>query len=294
MTPTAQTFSTTIQGETAWVHDPSFSAGYFHTYDALPAGAAEPHKIHVFLPRGYAGACARYPVAYFNDGDTTFFPDGPVHKSWELADVLAARAATGGRPVIVVAVRPNDRDREYTHVPWLPGRTCCGLAAYVDYLSTQVKPFVDAAYRTQPGPASTVIVGSSHGGLASFYAAATRPEVFGAAVAMSSSFWVGVDGVGGTSPLETSALAGGMGAAFDAARPTLYLDWGLVRDGGAHNALIEEAATRRGREMRDLLVTRHGYQIGQDLFVVEDPAGEHDEGSWGRRIGHALDLVLPP
>ena len=43
-------------------------------------------------------------------------------------------------------------------------------------------------------------------------------------------------------------------------RLKIYLDWGLVREGGFHNAFIEERATARGREMRELLVQDFGYQ----------------------------------
>lgn len=45
--------------------------------------------------------------------------------------------------------------------------------------------------------AVTAIIGSSHGGLAAFYIAASYPEKFGIVGAMSSSFGAGLD-FGGT------------------------------------------------------------------------------------------------
>jgi predicted alpha/beta superfamily hydrolase len=290
--PRPASFPARLAGQDAWIHDERSSAGYFHTYDALNLGG-DTRRVHVFLPRSYPGGCATYPVVYMHDGNAVFFP-GPVGKTWDVQRVLEqAYAAQQLREVIVVAVHPIDRDREYTHVPWLPGRACCDLPRYTDYLADALKPFVDGAYRTERGPAQTVIVGSSHGGLAAFYAATVRGDVFGRAIAMSSSFWVGLDALTVGGPLSSSALMQAAGPGL-ASRPRLYLDWGLVRSGGTHNSLIEARATTRGREMADLLRQSHAYTPGVDLLTVEDPRGEHDEDSWHRRLGPALSFILGP
>lgn len=293
--PRSASFPARLAGQAGWIHDEGFPAGYFHTFDALKLTASEtPRKVHVFLPRSYTTGCKRYPVVYFGDGDTTFFPGGAANKTWDAAAVLAREYAVRSMPeVIVVAVHPLEREREYTHVPWLTGRACCGLPAYTAWLADTLKPFIDGAYRTLDGPADTVVVGSSHGGLASFWAATTRPDVFGRAIAMSSSLWAGLDSVTVGGPLDGSALLQAAGPGL-ASRPRLYVDWGLVRTGGVHNSVIEERATARGRELRQLLQAKYGYTLGADLFVVEDPQGEHDELSWGRRLGPALVSTFAP
>ena len=292
----------TLGGQTAWYHDEGFAAGYFHTYDALDVakGTTPAHKVNVFLPRGYeADKSKRYPVVYMNDGTTAFFPGGPANKSWRTADALAILYQCGAiDEVIVAAVWPVDRNQEYTHAAWQDGTTCCGVAAYGDYLAGPLKGFLDAQYRTRPERAFTTIVGSSHGGLAAFHVAATHGATFGHAVAMSSSFWVGLDfkpsTIGG--PLASSALLAATAPTLDDAslRPRLWLDWGLVREGGEHNSVTEAFATTRGREMRDLLVASHGYVVGSTLSWVEDPAGQHDEDSWARRLPMALRAALAP
>ncbi len=300
--PKTTSFSIVVSGQTAWVHDDQKSAGYFHTYDALvPKSGTEAHKVHVFLPRGYSGGgCKRYPVIYMNDGNTSFWPGGSANKTWGVAEVLAdAYAKRTVREVIVVAIEPVERNREYTHTPWLLGEACCGASVYAAFLADAVVPFVDAAYRTKKGRADTFVLGSSHGGLSAFYVSTRRPEVFGGAIAMSSSFWVGQDdrvtgSIGG--PLSGSALIAQVGPNLTASnKPRLYLDWGLVRDGGFHNAIIEERATVRGREMATLLEgAPYGYVRDRDLFTVEDPKGEHEEISWGRRLGRALATIVGP
>lgn len=75
-------------------------------------------------------------------------------------------------------------------------------------------------------------------------------------------------------------------------RLKIYLDWGLVREGGFHNSFIEERATARGREMRDILVKDFGYRENENLFVVEDPTGEHTEESWSSRMENALKIFF--
>jgi len=290
--PRAASFPARLAGQDAWIHDERSAAGYFHTYDALTLGP-DTRKIHVFLPRSYPAGCQRYPVLYMHDGDAVFFP-GPVGKTWDVQRVLEqAYAAQQIREVIVVAVHPLEREREYTHVPWLPGHACCGLPTYTDYLADVLKAFVDGAYRTDSGPQQTIIAGSSHGGLAAFYAATVRGDVFGRAIAMSSSLWVGLDSITVGGPLSTSALMQASAPGL-AARPRLYLDWGLIRTGGTHNSLIEARATARGREMAGLLQQSYGYVPGVDLLTVEDPQGEHDEDSWRRRLGPALQFILRP
>jgi pimeloyl-ACP methyl ester carboxylesterase len=237
---------------------------------------------------------------YMNDGETAFWPGGGGGKSWRVQDVLATLYAQRRlRQVLVVAIVPVDRDREYSHVEVAPDRGCCGADRYVRYLTEGVRPFVHASYRALRDRQSTLIVGSSRGGLSAFYLATRRPDVFGHAIGMSSSFWAGLDPVfGGSYPggsLLTAPLLSQVQATLHdrALRPRLWIDWGLVRTGGHHNRVIEEAATRRGRELLQILTGTFGYAQGREVFAQEDPLGEHDERSWGRRLHDALPALWP-
>lgn len=291
--PGPASYPFTLGGQSAWSHDDGFSAGWFHTYDGLQvAGPGDmPRQVHVFLPRDYDPCGPGYPVVYMNDGNTTFWKGGIGDKTWDVATTMGQLYAAQAVPeVIVVAIVPLDREREYTHTDWEPGHDCCGVEQYTGYVADHVKAFIDDNYRTRPGPETTAIIGSSHGGLASFYMANRRPDVFGKAGCLSSSFWAGLDPVqGGTysgGPLSTSLLIGDVAAGLTdaAARPRLWIDWGLVRTGGSQNSGIEAAATTRGHEMVGLLEGTYGYAEDDDVFWYEDPLGEHDEISWGRRF----------
>jgi pimeloyl-ACP methyl ester carboxylesterase len=292
-----------LGGQRGWFHDPGFASGYFHTYDALalPAMELPPRKVHVFLPRDYETAGRRYPVVYANDGEALFFNGGFSGASWRLHEPLERLEARGWVQPIVVALVPNDRNLEYTHARVEGRATCCSLEAYARDVAGPVKAFVDAHYRTLPDSSDTIALGSSHGGLAAFFLATRHPNRVGAAVALSTSFWVGLDGpLGGslsTRSLRRSSLMTLVGPTLGAAAarrgaPRLYLDWGLVRTGGFQNAFIEARATARSREMAALLRSDFGYSDAQ-LTTVEDPNGAHDEASWARRVEDALAAVLP-
>jgi len=284
-----------VGGQHGWAHDEGNASGIFHTFDALdlPGTMRRARKVHVFLPRSYGQGSQRYPVVYFNDGTTTFFPDGGG-PTWALADQLSELYRTRAIPeVIAVGIKPTDRDKEYTHAP-VPSRgTCCELEDYADYVATQLKPWIDHNYRTKSERSKTTIAGSSHGGLAAFVTAAMHPDVFGQAICMSSSFWVDTIPFGPTYSLRDSALVNRLAARLRGnVKPRLWLDWGLVRSGGSHNSLIEANASSRSKELRDLLTSDFGYHLASNLMTVEDPSGEHNEASWSRRLRQALPWAV--
>ncbi|MCA9685372.1 MAG: hypothetical protein KC457_24555, partial [Myxococcales bacterium] len=276
---------------------------WFHTYDALDLGDpyGGPHKVHVLLPRSYDPCGPGYGVVYMNDGESSFWPGGAANKSWDVPGGLAQLYADGAlEPLIVVAVEPNNRDYEYSHTPWAPDADpCCGVAEYADWLADEVHGFISANYRTQVGPAHTAIVGSSRGGLGAFYVANARSDVFGGAGCMSSSFWLGLDPVYGgdySGILAESLLIALLDGTLSdpRLRPRLWIDWGLIRTGGFHNEVIEEAATVRGIEMVGLLQEKYGYVVDDELYWFEDPQGEHDELSWGRRFPDVMLALFGP
>jgi len=219
--------------ERAWFHDEGDAYGVFHTYDAFSAcGAAR--KIHVLVPRGYEESAASYPVIYMNDGNTSFWRGGIGNRTWGVQKTLAELGTSIDRP-IVVAIEPRDRESEYTYAPWVPLRSCCGLPDYAREVATCLKPWIDGNYRTRSAAASTSIVGSSHGGLASYWIASRYPNAFGAAAAMSPSFWAGLggSGVSGSSLVTpvTSTLRG-------SGRPRFWIDWGLRRSNGFSDSFV--------------------------------------------------------
>jgi pimeloyl-ACP methyl ester carboxylesterase len=119
---------------------------------------------------------------------------------------------------------------------------------------------------------NTAIMGSSLGGIASVAMAQRHPDVFSKAGGMSSSFWWNQKSM----IAHLAARGSGPGAAV-----RFYLDAGTEGDG------LEETM-----QMRDAMV-KQGYVTGTDLLFHRFEGGSHNEKSWGRAGGKALDEVLP-
>jgi predicted alpha/beta superfamily hydrolase len=210
------------------------------------------HSLRVFYPPGYEeNTLERYPVLYMQDGQNLFFAQeafGGVH--WMVEETMRVLDQMNlVRKAIVVGVYPNDRMEDYTRP---------GYEEYGRYLVEDVKPWVDANYRTLPDPAHTAVMGSSLGGVVSFYLAWQHPDVFGLAGCLSSTF-------GYRDDLHERVEA-------EPKRPVrYYLDSGWPRDNYEPT-----------RAMRNALAKR-GYAPGRDLLYLAFPNAKHDEAAWSMR-----------
>ena len=143
------------------VSDEGDIAGYFHRYEAFRTeGSLDPERtIDVFLPRNYDSNDRRYPVLYLNDGQTAFFKPAMGDQSLDIANTLGALYERRLiRELIVVAIYPVNRAREYTHANW-SGPDCCGLESYAQCVAESIKPFIDRSYRTLSESRTTMIAG---------------------------------------------------------------------------------------------------------------------------------------
>ncbi|MBW7460239.1 alpha/beta hydrolase, partial [Paenibacillus sepulcri] len=60
---------------------------------------------------------------------------------------------------------------------------------YAAFLTAELKPYIDRAYRTDSRPQSTGMIGASLGGLISLYTAYLYPNVIGRIGSISGSLW---------------------------------------------------------------------------------------------------------
>lgn len=231
-------------------------------------------NILVALPPTYHENPTRhYPVVYMQDGQNLFDPATSFAGAWQLGHTLADAAAQGIE-AIVVGVANAKRRRLYEYSPF-PDRRLGGGGGdrYLAFLTDTLKPAVDRDFRTLPARESTTIAGSSMGGLISLYAVYRRADIFGAAAALSPSLWFA-----NRSVLQFVARC------RPELPPRLYLDIGLSEPPGA----IADV-----RALRGYLLTE-GYREGAGFDYLEDEAGGHDEGTWGRRSARALEFLLRP
>jgi len=129
-----------------------------------------------------------------------------------------------------------------------------------DAIIEHLKPWVDATYRTRPGREETALLGSSMGGLFSFFAAWTRPDVFGKAMCLSSSFW-----------WADRWIVREVGAGpCPAPRPSIYLDSGAALDPFEEDANVRDGFDHTHAVARALL--GHCFEKGTTSTSSRSPA----------------------
>lgn len=213
-------------------------------------------RLRVYLPPGYASGTRRYPVLYMFDGQNLFDDATSYVGEWGVDEAMDALARETGFEAIVVGVDHGGERRFNELIPYANWRYAPNQGVdFVDALVREVKPFIDATYRTRDGRGDTAILGSSLGGLAADYAIHRYPGVFSRAGVFSPSYWVS------QSPFEIAR------AAPLPAGSRVYLFMG-GREGAENVAHVERMAT---------LLRAHD---ADGVALRIDPDAEHNERAW--------------
>lgn len=147
-------------------------------------------KIWVYLPYNYNEGNKKFPVLYMHDGQNLFDDATAYAGEWHIDEKLDSLKAQ----TIVIGIEHGREKRVDELSPYKHEKYGGGDAdKYLDFLVSTLKPYVDAHYRTKPDKENTAIMGSSVGGLVSFYALLKYPKVFGKVGAFSPSFWFSED-----------------------------------------------------------------------------------------------------
>ncbi|MFN2509248.1 MAG: alpha/beta hydrolase, partial [Chthoniobacterales bacterium] len=183
-------------------------------------------------------------------------------------------------PLIIVAVANTGENRIHEYAP-TRGRIEEGkrkrskglLRHYGRFLVNELKPFIDARYRTLRGPAYTGVGGSSLGGLATIVLGLWFPNVFQRLAVMSPSIW-----------WDDCVLYKMVDQLEEETRPALkiWLDTGT-----------NEPGWERARVLRDRLVEK-GWRLHDDLHYFEAQGAGHSEGAWAHRLDAVLRFLYPP
>lgn len=258
---------------------------------AFPSQFVAPRNVEVWLPPGYAAhPSARYPVLYMHDGQNVFDPSSSyTGADWAvdewMTQLIAQRKV---RPAIVVGVW-NTPKRFEEYMPQkavagdsmlvAPGRKMptAGLLsdAYLKFLVTELKPFIDRTYRTKTGPADTFTMGSSMGGLISCYAVAEYPQVFGGAGCVSTHW-----------PENNGAMVDYLKRAMpDPKTHRIYMDHGTA----TLDAMYAPYQVRADSVMRSA-----GYVDGRNFMSRVFEGAEHSERAWRVRLDVPLMFLLKP
>lgn len=151
----------------------------------VPSAFLGPKRhVEIWLPPGYDdNPTTRYPVLYMHDGQNLFDPRiANTGVDWGVDEAVVKLVNQGViPPIIVVGVwSTSARSKEYS--PWHDAPD------YARFLIEELMPRVNREFRTRTGPENTAAMGSSMGGLLSFYLVTHHPETFGACGCMSTHF----------------------------------------------------------------------------------------------------------
>jgi glycosidase/predicted alpha/beta superfamily hydrolase len=258
----------------------------------FPSQFVAPRNVEVWLPPGYATHSAEhYPVLYMHDGQNVFDPTTSFGGVDWAADETMTRLIRERkvRPAIVVAIwNTAKRYQEYMPQQPLAGTTSHSTGfgstvqnseiisdAYLKFLVTELKPFIDRTYRTKTGRDDTFTMGASMGGLISAYAVIQYPEVFGGAGCLSTG-WPVADG---------AVIEYLRHHAPDPRTHRFYFDLGTA----TLDSLFPPWQARADSALR-----ASGYVAGRSFVSRTFLRAEHNERAWRDRLEIPLVYLLKP
>ena len=233
-------------------------------------------KVWVWTPADYKATGDKFRTIYMTDGQNLFdsYPNGrkPPYDGWEVTDAVESMMSNSGRGVIIVGIENTDkRDTELT--PDIgdlnPGLSDSDAKTFKDgkgiqfanFVVDTVMPFVQSNYNSSTAKQDNMVVGSSSGGLESFYIGMEHNDKFGMIGAFSPAFLLFDDNVWNSYLSKFDLTSNDM--------PALYLFNG-------NNDDLEQHLKVFCNEMYDRL-SDAGYK--KMTYVIED-GYKHNEAFW--------------
>lgn len=147
-------------------------------------------KIWIYLPDSYATSNKKYPVIYMHDGQNLFNNSTSFAGEWNVDETMDKLIEEGNRESIIVGIDNGGRYRIEELTPFVNKEYGGGDGIkYLEFIVNILKPHIDNNFRTLKDRENTAIIGSSLGGLISFYGILKFKETFSKAGVMSPSFW---------------------------------------------------------------------------------------------------------
>lgn len=268
----------------------SDGTGAFIRHASFESHYISPRHVDVWCPPDYTTSAVRYSVIYMHDGQNLFDPALAYSGvDWGMDEALVRFSQETGQPGAIVVGIWNSPLRVREYMPARPFTTPAGQPllplfvenhggeplsdAYLKFLTTELKPFIDATYRTWPDQPHTFIMGSSMGGLISLYGLTEYPDIFGGAACLSTHW-----------PIGQEELVRYFGAVLPrAGRHKLYFDYGTT---------TLDAEYEPYQRQMDELVQAAGYAAGRDWLTQKFEGAEHSERAWRARVHIPLAFLL--
>jgi enterochelin esterase-like enzyme len=236
--------------------------------------------IIVYLPPGYdENKGARRPVLSLHDGQNLFGEETGFGGQARHVDETAEDLIRPGkiRPAIMVGsynTGPNRID-EYTPTADVRGHAGGQARLYAATIMKELKPIIDAEYRTLRDAANTAMAGASTGGLVRLYIGPGHPDIFGKPAVLLPSVWWNR----GVIPRIVRDLPA------PGARPLVRVDI------GAAEGRFPRRIPRDTRHLGEMLC-RKGREEGDDPAYGEDDGALHNEAARGRRMPRIVSFLF--
>ncbi len=239
-----------------------------------------------WLPPGYdENREAPYPVLYMHDGQNLFDPrmgSGAQGDIWDVDDAIVNLVEQGRIPPVIVVGVWNSEARILEYSPWHDAPN------YARFLIEELMPRVNAEFNAATGPGNTAVMGSSMGGLLSYYLVTFHPDVFGSCGCVSSAFilsealvsnWV-PRSLQSEAPDETPFIVRDIEAGLEVPRNVRYwFDYGTVGGDANYDAPHQH--------VRAWLLDQ-GLTEGEDFVIRVYEGADHNEAAWRARLGDPL------
>lgn len=285
----------------------AFAHGRLVSYPDFKSRYVTPRNVTVWLPDGYSDKGPRLPVVYMQDGENLFDASHSLSGvSWGIPDTVSRLIREHEiPPVIIVGIASTAaRGREYLPqriYDLLPDATRQLIRRswsgppesdqYLEFMVDELKPFIDATYHTRSDRPGTYVMGSSMGGLISFYAQMEYPDVFAGSASLSMHWLLGNQ----YEPLPApDVLTRQVLRAFETYvslsdvspdRHLIYIDRGTETLDARYPPYTGPFAQ---------FMRRAGWQPGKRFENRVYPGADHSEKSWRDRVATPLQFLLGP
>ena len=256
--------------------------------DVTSKHLAHPRHVSIWLPPGYQQQTSkRYRVIYMSDGQNLFDPRiANTGTDWGVDEAMTRLSEAGEiEPAIVVGAWSSPaRGMEYS--PWHDADK------YARFLTDELMPRVNSEFRTRLGPQNTFHMGSSMGGLLSFFLTTRHPEAFGGCGCISTHF-----------PLSEAMVTQYFPGAQQPKSPdqTPYIEGdiadGIVLPKGVRMWFdhgtegLDASYSPSHASVRKWLLAQ-GFIEDQDFVMRTIKGADHNEASWRARLDQPLRFLL--
>jgi predicted alpha/beta superfamily hydrolase len=290
---------------TTYAQVPTPQQGRIVRHENFPSAHVTPRNVDVWLPAQYDPQ-KKYAVLYMQDGQMLFDSTLTWNKQeWGVDETLSQLMSENKiKDCIVVGIWNGGRSR---HAEYFPQKPFESLSAsqqemvynayrsngqsiffgipimsdrYLNFLTQELKPFIDKTYATKTDRSNTFIAGSSMGALISLYAICEYPSIFGGAACLSTH-WPGLF------TMENNPVPGAFFSYLEQSLPSptrhrIYFDHGTETLDSMYASLQKSV---------DLIMAKRGYKNKQ-WISRSWPGQDHSERSWRSRFVLPASFLL--